>query len=78
MAMNAQIREAAKNSLSAKGWSQLELAQRAGIKQATVSRLLAGERSGEPTTWEKLLAALELALVAVPVGTSKNGQDKRG
>ncbi len=69
MSVNTQIRETAQRGLSTKGWSQLELAKRAGIKQATVSRLLTGERQGEPETWERLLGALELKLIAVPKGT---------
>lgn len=68
VSVNAQIREAAQRRLGAKGWSQLELAKRAGVKQATVSRLLAGERQGEPDTWRRLLKALGLELVAVPEG----------
>lgn len=76
MDMNAQIRKAARNGLSARGWSQLELAKRAGIKQATVSRLLTGERQGEPATWERLLAALGLELVAVPLGTDMSGLER--
>ena len=70
--MNTQIREAAQNGLRAKGWSQLELAKCAGVKQAAVSRLLSGERQGEPETWERLLAALGLELVAVPSDTDVN------
>ncbi len=69
MSVNIQIRETAQRGLSSKGWSQLELAKRAGIKQATVSRLLTGERQGEPETWQRLLNALGLELVAVPKGT---------
>ncbi len=69
VSVNVQIREAAQRGLVTRGWSQLELAQRAGVKQATVSRLLAGERQGEPDTWRRLLEALGLELVAVPEGT---------
>lgn len=69
MNVNTQIRETAQCGLSSKGWSQHELAKRAGIKQATVSRLLTGERQGEPETWQRLLNALGLELIAVPKGT---------
>jgi hypothetical protein len=34
-----------------------------------VSRLLSGERQGEPETWARLLGALGLELVAVPKET---------
>ena len=49
-------------------YTQEALAKAAGIKQATVSRLLTG-RMGQPGAWEKLLNALGLELVAVPKGT---------
>lgn len=69
MAMNPQVREAAKVGMAARGLSQVALAERTGVKQATVSRLLAGARQGEPETWQRLLDAVGLELVAVPKGT---------
>lgn len=78
MNVNTQIRETAQRGLSSKGWSQLELAKRAGIKQATVSRLLTGERQGEPETWQRLLNALGLELVAVPKGTDVRKLEGKG
>ena len=78
MSVNTQIRETAQRGLSAKGWSQLELAKRAGIKQATVSRLLAGERQGEPETWERLLSALGLKLAAVPKDADLSKLEREG
>ena len=70
MSMNNQIREAARRELAGRGWTQQQLASKARVRQATVSRLLTGERTGEPATWERLLDALELELVAVPKGTN--------
>ena len=67
--MNSQIRGAAKAALAATGWSQQEVARRARVKQATVSRLLTGERQGEPDTWNRILDVLGLELMAVPKGT---------
>jgi ribosome-binding protein aMBF1 (putative translation factor) len=64
--MNGEVRQAAKRALEEKGWSQQELAAEARVKQATVSRLLAGERQGEPATWQRLLDALGLRLAALP------------
>ena len=78
MNVNIQIRETAQRGLSSKGWSQLELAKRAGIKQATVSRLLTGERQGEPETWERLLNALGLELVAEPKGADLSKLEGEG
>lgn len=77
MNVNAQIRDTARQGIAAKGWSQHELARRAGVKQATVSRLLAGERQGEPETWGRLLDALGLELVAVPKGTGPSKLEER-
>ena len=68
MSMNAQIRQAAKQAIEASGLTQHELAKKAGIRQATVSRLLTGERRGEPETWDRLLEVLGLELIAVPAG----------
>lgn len=66
MIVNEHIRQRAKAALSSKGWSQEKLAKRAGVKQATVSRVLAGERIGEAATWHRILDALELELTVVP------------
>ena len=69
MNMNSQIRQAAKQAIETSGLTQQELAKKAGMRQATVSRLLTGERRGEPETWERLLSELGLELMAVPKGT---------
>ena len=68
MSMNDQIRREAERLRLALGLSQQELAERAGVRQATVSRLLAGERMGEPETWQRILKVLGLELAAVPAG----------
>ena len=68
MDMNEQIREAAEQARARFGLTQDDVAMGAGVKQATVSRLLAGERAGEPDTWLRILDVLELELVAVPRG----------
>jgi transcriptional regulator with XRE-family HTH domain len=68
MDMNEQIRKVAKEALEKKKISQLELAQKAGVRQATVSRFLTGER-GKADTASEILGALGLELVAVPKGT---------
>lgn len=45
--------------------TRADIAKLAGIEQATVSRLLTG-KFGQAGTWEKLLDALGLELIAVP------------
>ncbi len=67
MDMNERVREKARQTMAQGSYTQETLAKAAGIKQATVSRLLTG-RMGQPGTWEKLLDALGLELVAVPKG----------
>jgi len=78
MGMNNQIREAARRELNGRGWTQQQLAGKARVRQATISRLLAGERTGEPATWERLLSALELELIAVPKGTNLENLAEKG
>ena len=68
MEVNIQIREAAHRRLAQKEWTQNELAKHAGVRQATVSRLLSGDR-GKANALLSVLAALDLELVAVPKGT---------
>ena len=68
MPMNEQIREAAEQARARLHRTQEDVARGAGVKQATVSRLLAGERAGEPDTWLRILDVLGLELVAVPRG----------
>jgi transcriptional regulator with XRE-family HTH domain len=75
MDVNERIRYVARQAVAEKGMTQEELAKLAGIKQATVSRLLTG-RLGKPGTWEQLLDALGLELVAVPKGTDLGKLDQ--
>jgi hypothetical protein len=75
--MNEQIRKAAKDALEKKKISQLELAQKAGVRQATVSRFLTGER-GKADTASEILGALGLELVAVPKGTDVSKLFRKG
>ncbi len=44
----------------AQGWSQTELAERAGLRQATISGIETGEKPGRLDTILALLAALDL------------------
>jgi transcriptional regulator with XRE-family HTH domain len=69
--MNERVRERARRIIEEKALTQEEIAKLAGIKQATVSRLLTG-RLGKVGAWEKLLDALGLELIAVPKGASED------
>ena len=77
MDMNERVREKARQAMAQGSYTQEALAKAAGIKQATVSRLLTG-RMGQPGTWEKLLDALGLELVAVPKGTDLGKLESEG
>lgn len=62
-AVAAQLRAAR----LAKGWSQAELAKRAGVEQSTVSRLEAGKYDLGRRLLDALADALELELVEAVV-----------
>lgn len=62
MTVNENIRLAALQRLKVLNWTQGDLAKLAGVKQPTVSRLLAGTQVGRPETWQQLLDALGLEL----------------
>lgn len=74
--VNERIRERARREVAKRTLSQDEVARLAGIKQATVSRLLTG-KLGKPGAWEKLLDALGLELVAVPKGTDLSEAEEK-
>ena len=63
--MNEYVREQARKAIEEKALTQEDIAQLAGIKQATISRLLTG-KLGKIGAWEKLLDALGLELTATP------------
>lgn len=65
--MTEEIRKAMRSALDKSGMTQSELAQRAGVKQATVSRYLNGER-GKNDEYVKVLEALNLELKVVTKG----------
>ena len=43
------------------GWSQQELAERAGLSSSQISRIEQGHSKGRPSTWKKISAALQSA-----------------
>jgi len=53
--------------------TQLELAQKIGVRQPNVAALINGERGKVPQSLIDLLDALDLELVALPKGT-QHGQ----
>lgn len=59
-----------------RGWSQKELAEKAGIKQAQVSRIEKGQNLPNLETLRKLASALDVALmVQFPRGWRWRGEE---
>ena len=69
MIVNQQIRGAAWSAFRKQGLTQKSLAERVGMTQPAVGRILNGERKGDPDSWQRILDELGLELVAVPKGT---------
>lgn len=67
--MNQQIRRAAWDAIKGAKLTQKAIAEQVGMTQPAVSRLLLGTRKGDPDSWQQLLDALGLKLVAVPKET---------
>lgn len=65
-AMNEQVRRAVKERMRAQGITQVELGELIGMAQPNVQRLLAGRVGAVPESWQRVLDALGLELVAVP------------
>lgn len=52
-----------------KGWSQSELAERAGVRQSAVSRIEQGSRSAGKEAHSKVAGALEISYcLTIPAG----------
>lgn len=62
MTMTDEIRERARSALKEKGWTQEQLAREAGVRQATVSRFLSGDRNKAAEASVAMLDALGLKL----------------
>lgn len=64
--------------MGGKGISTYKLAELARMSQPNVSRALSGRSGGIPTTWQRILDALGLELVAVPKGTDTSKLEEKG
>lgn len=69
MVMNKQVRDAARKVFGERSFTQKSLAERVGMSQPAVGRILNGDRKGDPDSWQRILDELGLELVAVPKGT---------
>lgn len=61
-----QIGDALRRFRSRHGWSQEELGDRAGLRQATISKVENGNPEAQLRTLTTMLAALDLELVIRP------------
>lgn len=64
--MTNSIREMVRESMNQQGISTYRLAQLTEIEQPNVTRLLKGRSGKIPDSWQKILDALDLELVAQP------------
>ncbi|GGM02481.1 hypothetical protein GCM10010841_08770 [Deinococcus aerophilus] len=64
--MNEQVRHTVRARMKAQGITQIELGELVGMAQPNVQRLLSGRVGAVPDSWQKVLDALGLELVAVP------------
>ena len=64
MKMNDQVRQVVKARMKERGMTQVKLAQEVGMEQPNIQRLLAGRVGAVPDSWQKVLDALGLELVA--------------
>ena len=62
--MNDQVRQVVKARMKERGMTQVKLAQEVGMEQPNIQRLLAGRVGAVPDSWQKVLDALGLELVA--------------
>lgn len=65
MKMNEQVRQAVKARMKERGITQVKLAGEVGMEQPNIQRLLAGRVGTVPDSWQKVLDALGLELIAV-------------
>lgn len=63
--MNDRIRRAVRVSLAERDMTQADLARAVGMKPQYVSELLTGKAGKIPAAWQRVLAELDLELVAV-------------
>ena len=78
MRMNDRVRMTTKAVMAEKGISTYKLAELVNSSQPNVARALSGRSGSIPTTWQKILDALGLELIAVPKGTDLNQFTRKG
>lgn len=71
MGANTEIREAMRQALHKRGWTQEQLASELGITKSAVTQLLNGHYGKIPQSLLNALEALDLELVAQEVRPKK-------
>jgi transcriptional regulator with XRE-family HTH domain len=65
-ALQEQLTKAVRQGLIERGWSQAELARRAGISEKHLSQMLKGRTEGSLSMWDQLLTILAEGRTPVP------------
>ncbi|GAA5513799.1 hypothetical protein Dcar01_02547 [Deinococcus carri] len=66
MDTDAQIREAMRAALKARGWTQQQLADHLGVSKSAIAQLLSGAYGKVPSSLLEALDVLGLELIAAP------------
>ncbi len=77
MQMNEQVRQAVRARMKERGITQVKLAREVGMEQPNIQRLLAGRVGAVPDSWQKVLDALGLKLIAEPKTPDEGRIDDR-
>ncbi|BDP44842.1 hypothetical protein DAETH_48110 (plasmid) [Deinococcus aetherius] len=64
--MNPEVRQAVREAMKDRELTQVELAQRLGMTQPALAKMLTGRTGQVPESWQKVLDELGLKLIAVP------------
>ena len=78
MGMNSKVRQKVREVMSGKEISTYKLAELTEMSQPNVARALSGRSGSVPSTWQRILDALGLELVAVPKGTDLSRLEEKG
>lgn len=64
-ALDSKLRQLLVQAVSDQGFTHRQIAERAGLNRSTVNKIMCGERAGQIDTWDLILTAADVELVAV-------------
>lgn len=64
-ALETRLRTVMVEAVEASGYTHAAIARRAGLHRTTVSHVLSGRRAGTVDTWDLILIAADVQMVAV-------------